>query len=115
MIGLHCNMRGPIEELKTAWLKPGSDIYLSQNWREIKKYCEKYDIDLEKKAILKFIESNRSSELKVENGNEKIRQVSTQFVYRPRFFSQIHGDIFMLTKKRSYNTANKLNFLNLSF
>ena len=94
-----------MDELQRAWFFPGSSIYLNYNWREIKKYCEKNQIDVSKESILKFIETNRSSNLKAENGtNLKGSHISKNFALRPRFFSQIHSDVFFLSGKRSYNT-----------
>ena len=95
-----------MDELRRAWSFPGSSIYLNYNWREIKKYCEKNQIDVTKESILRFIETNRSSNLKAENGtNLKSSHISKNFALRPRFFSQIHSDVFFLSGKRSYNTA----------
>ena len=95
-----------MDELRRAWFFPGSSIYLNYNWREIKKYCEKNQIDVTKESILRFIETNRSSNLKAENGtNLKSSHISKNFALRPRFFSQIHSDVLFLSGKRSYKTT----------
>lgn len=94
------------DELKKAWISPGSPIYLSKNWKEISNYCAQNNIDLSKNNILKFLELRQSSLLRYDDRSKrKISETGKAFVLRGKFFSQLHGDHLMLSKKFSYGTA----------
>ena len=93
-------------ELEKAWNFPESPIYLSKNWKEINKYCERNNINLSKNRILKFLENRKSSGIRYDDSNShKIAQTGKAFVLRGKFFSQLHGDHLMLSKKFSYGSS----------
>ena len=105
-------MENKFNELQKAWLLPSSPIYLTHDVKEIKKYCDQNGLDMQKEEITKFLEKSKSSNLKAEDGkNKKIREVSKKFVLRSKMFSQLHADIFMLSKSRSYNTTLRYIFI----
>ena len=97
-----------MDELEKAWVSPGSSIYLSKNWKEISNYCMQKNINLSKRSILKFLELRQSSLLRYDDRSKrKISEIGKAFVHRGKFFSQLHGDHIMLSKKFSYGTSLK--------
>ena len=94
--------------LSAAWKNKDSPIFFSKNVKEIIKYTRQNGIDISKTDIKRFLERQRSSNvLPASASRVKIAQTGKSFLLEPRFFSQLHGDIFFLTKNRKYNTSKR--------
>ena len=96
-----------MDQLKTALEDKSSPIYNSSNWREIKDFLWQRGFPIEKKTIINYLEKQRHSLVKYKNeGSQKISEMSKPFVMRHQFFSILHADTMVLSKKRRYGSLS---------
>ena len=96
------------EELRGAWMDKNSSIFMTKNLKTLIEYCRDNGLDLKRGQLSQFLEEQNSSNIRNDNISERrISQLSKSFVTRGKFFSQLHGDIFYITKKNLFKTAKK--------
>lgn len=89
-----------------------SVLYLSNNSNKIFKHLKEKGFLVPKSVIKGYILSEKNAPIIYKNRNEqKISQLSTPFIGRKKFFHSLHGDICVLSKNRSYFTAQYLILL----
>ena len=87
---------------------PKSEIYLSKDWKTIRRYFWKKNITLKKKDILSYLETNKSAlQLYNTSSRRKIAEVGKSFTGPPKFFSSLHADLLALSKLKNYKTKAK--------
>ena len=97
-----------MDVLQRAWNEEGGPIFLSRNWRYIKKYLADHGKTLAKDVIEKFLEKQKSIQVRYKNvSNRKLKETSKSFLRRPRFFASLQGDLIFLSPKISYGTPKK--------
>ena len=87
---------------------PKSEIFLSKDWKTIKHYFWKRNIELKKKDILNYLETNKSAlQLYNTSSRKKIAEFGKTFTGPQKFFSSLHADLLTLSKLRKYKTKAK--------
>ena len=93
--------------LQSALLDKSSKIYLSKNVKTIKKHLWTKGIEVEEEDIKEFLLTQKSfSQTTTNTSRRKIAEVSKPFVGQQSFFAQVHSDICVLSKKRSYYSSS---------
>ena len=129
MLNKHGNLNGTAKEVKTskerngtnhtkndsrnilerALLDKSSKIYLNKNVETIKRYLKSKGIIIEPNEIKAFLLTQKSAgQISRNTSRRKIAEVSKSFTGRQSFFAQVHSDIVVLSKKRSYNSSDYL-------
>ena len=95
-------------ELLKAWKNGDSPIYLELNIERLWDYCKRNGIKLTKEELKAFTESQYTSDIQYERSSKiKISQLAKSYTFRPKFFSQLHLDVFYLAKDRKYGTSSR--------
>ena len=100
------------KKLLSAWNDKKSPIFHSKHLKDIYDFSLRNNLDLKKREIKRFLELRNSADVTYEDGNQKKQsEISKSFNLRPRFFSQLHGDVMYLSRKYEYRTNLKFVFL----
>ena len=112
MLGKQTMEKNTRNILERALLDENSTIYLCKNIKTIKKYLKLKNIDLDENQIKEFLLTQKSSsQITTNTSRRKIAEISKGFFGQQSFFSQIHTDICVLSKKRPYFTKDYLILL----
>ena len=94
--------------LRHSLQNPKSEIFLSKDWKTIKRYFWNRNINLKKNDILNYLETNKSSlQLYNTSSRRKIAEFGKTFTGPQKFFSSLHADLLTLSKLRKYKTKAK--------
>ena len=86
---------------------PTSDLYLSSNTKLIKEQLQSRGYEVSKKEIRAYLLSQKFSPNVPKIPSErKMSEVSKSHVGDQTFFSHIHGDVMVLSRKRGYFTSD---------
>ena len=95
--------------LKRALLDKKSKIYLNKNVKTIERYLKDKGIHIGHDDIKGFLLTQKSAaQISTNSSRRKIAEVSKSFTGRQSFFAQVHSDVVVLSKKRSYNSGEYL-------
>ena len=93
--------------LERALLDKSSKIFLNKNVKTIKKHLKLNGIEINSNDIKSFLLTQKSAaQRSTSSSRRKISEVSRAFSGRQSFFANLHSDICVLSKKRSYNSSD---------
>ena len=104
------------EILESAIHDANSEVYLCKNPQTVRKYLWLKGFDIPIDTVKAYLLALKSAPVINKNYSErKIAEVSRPFAGKQAFFSSVHGDIAVLSKKRHYGTKEYLILLIVDF
>ena len=92
--------------LERALLDKSSKIFLNKNVKTIQKHLKLNGIEISSSDIKSFLLTQKSAAQRSSlSSRRKIAEVSRSFTGRQSFFANVHSDICVLSKKRSYDSS----------
>ena len=94
---------------------PDSPIYMSNNALYIQKFLHRLGFSVSLDAIKTVLKKRKTGVLyDVRHGERKISEVSKSYAWRGAYWSHMHGDLAVLSRKQNYHFKYKY-VLNLRF